>query len=369
MIFFNFIISNFICLLFYNKFKKNNFFYFYFFIIFIFIMLVIMLQTSNVFVFFLSYEFIMLPSVMLSYYSSPNKRAKIISFYFLFWTQIGSFFFFIFIIIVYLNNITLVNNYHIFFSKYNVVILKTILFLGLGVKIPVWPFHFWLTKTHVEVNTSFSIFLSGILVKIALIAFYKFIFIFDYNNYFFVFIVLFGIIDVSFKIGSQVDYKKIVAYCTVFEMNIILLNVFFVDYNTIVYYLLFCILHTTLSSLFFFINDLIYKKYGTRVLNCVSCIINNSPIFGFLTLMCVLLFSGLPLTFKFNMEVVIFLKIISLDFLIFFVFFATQYIFIVQFIKLNYSVLFNNLPQKKISDASVTELFIFLFHITILLIL
>lgn len=43
--------------------------------------------------------------------------------------------------------------------------------IGLGVKIPIWPFHFWLTKTHVEAPTYFSIYLSGFLVKTAIMGF------------------------------------------------------------------------------------------------------------------------------------------------------------------------------------------------------
>ena len=47
------------------------------------------------------------------------------------------------------------------------------MFLGFGFKVPIWPFHYWLTKTHVEAPSGFSMYLSGFLVKTALYGFYK----------------------------------------------------------------------------------------------------------------------------------------------------------------------------------------------------
>jgi NADH:ubiquinone oxidoreductase subunit 4 (subunit M) len=49
----------------------------------------------------------------------------------------------------------------------NLAFISFLFFIGFGVKIPVWPFHYWLTRVHVEASTGFSIFLSGFLVKAA----------------------------------------------------------------------------------------------------------------------------------------------------------------------------------------------------------
>lgn len=153
-------------------------------------------------------------SAILIYYFSPNIRAKIITTYFIFWTQLGSFF--IFLAIILINKKT--NSTNFFFLKnFNYsFLIQTLLFFGFGIKIPVWPFSFWITKTHVEVNTSFSIFLSGILVKVALIGLNKFYFIFnsEYNFIFYSFII-YSILDASFKLINQTDFKKTIAYLTI----------------------------------------------------------------------------------------------------------------------------------------------------------
>ena len=47
--------------------------------------------TDNLILFFYLYELFLLPSIFLVYYLSPNKRSTIATFYFLIWTQLGSF--------------------------------------------------------------------------------------------------------------------------------------------------------------------------------------------------------------------------------------------------------------------------------------
>jgi formate hydrogenlyase subunit 3/multisubunit Na+/H+ antiporter MnhD subunit len=80
-----------------------------------------------------------------------------------------------------------------------------------------------LTKTHVEASAGFSMYLSGFLVKTALYGFYKYVSILGtgINTTFFIAIAGVGVVDASIKMFSQVDLKKLVAFCTVQEMNMI----------------------------------------------------------------------------------------------------------------------------------------------------
>jgi NADH-quinone oxidoreductase subunit M len=75
------------------------------------------------------------------------------------------------------------------------------IFLGFGVKIPVFPFHYWLTKIHVEAPAGFSIFLSGFLVKAALYCFYFFNLIFNFKLgvQLVTAVAVFGVIEASIK--------------------------------------------------------------------------------------------------------------------------------------------------------------------------
>ncbi len=66
-------------------------------------------------------------------------------------------------------------------------------------------------------------YLSGFLVKVAALGFYKFSLILNgnLNTSFFLALCVVGVIDASLKLFSQTDLKKIVAYCTILEMNLI----------------------------------------------------------------------------------------------------------------------------------------------------
>lgn len=187
-------------------------------------------------------------------------------------------------------------------------------FIGLGIKIPVWPFSFWITKTHVEVNTSFSIFLSGILVKIAIIALNKFFFIFSDNyNFFFTTIIIISIIDSSVKIINQVDFKKTIAYLTVQEMNILTFFLISKNFNNFDIFVFLIQTHVYLTVLLFFLNHCIYKRYNSRQLSTMQGIINSSPKLGIIIIITTFLLIGFPLTIKFFIEFLLFFKFFNFN--------------------------------------------------------
>ena len=69
-------------------------------------------------------------------------------------------------------------------------------------------------------------YLSGFLVKTALYGYYKIINIFggELNSILLSTVCIVGIVDSSMKMWGQTDLKKLVAYGTVQEMNIIYLT-------------------------------------------------------------------------------------------------------------------------------------------------
>jgi len=156
---------------------------------------------TNVLIFFLFYEFLLIPSFLIVYFVSPSRRSIQASLYFLIWTQIGSFL--VLITIAYLifivgsSNFLDIKIYN--FSYYESYTL--FLFLGFGFKVPLWPFHYWLTKTHVEAPAGFSMYLSGFLVKSAVYGFYKITTLVgnDINTTVFSTICIIGIVDSSLK--------------------------------------------------------------------------------------------------------------------------------------------------------------------------
>jgi NADH:ubiquinone oxidoreductase subunit 4 (subunit M) len=168
---------------------------------------------------------------------------------------------------------------------------------------------------------------------------------------------------------NQIDFKKIVAYSTVFEMNIILFNFFFFNYSLNIFILYFCILHTSLSGVFFFFNDILYKRYNTRSVYQINGILNNFFFLPILLLVSLLNLNGLPLTLKFNLELFFLIRLFNFDFFFFFFFIIIQYLFILFINKIIFNCIFGYNNKIICSDLSFFELFIIIIFILPLLLL
>ena len=117
----------------------------YLFILNVFVTIVFFyVFSTNILMFFLFYEFLVIPSFLVVYYISPSRRAVQASLYFLIWTQIGSFL--VLLVIAYI--ITVVGSgsfndikaYNFSYNESSALFL--LLFLGFGFKVPLWPFHY-----------------------------------------------------------------------------------------------------------------------------------------------------------------------------------------------------------------------------------
>lgn len=266
--------------------------------------------STNILIFFLFYELLLVPSFLVVYFISPSRRAIQASLYFLIWTQIGSFL--VLLVIAYL--ISIVGSFNFLdiklydFSYTESFFLYLLLFLGFGFKVPLWPFHYWLTKTHVEAPAGFSMYLSGFLVKSAVYGFYKITQLLgnDINTTIFTTICIIGIVDGSLKMWGQTDLKKLVAYGTIQEMNLIFLTFCWGDTNAIFGGILFCITHGALSPLMFYIVDCLQRRFNSRSVVEISGILQITPLLGITNIFMCVLYAGLPGTLKFTCEFYIF---------------------------------------------------------------
>lgn len=302
-------------------------------------------STNDIIVFFISYELLLIPSFLFVYFVSPYKRSIQASIYFLIWTQIGSLL--VLIGIVYIISLTGSSSFtdlqDFNFSGHEMIILFFLFFLGFGIKIPIWPFHHWLTKTHVEAPAGFSMFLSGFLVKSALYGFYKVTFNLggEISTIIVSIFVIIGAIDASIKMWSQTDLKKLIAFATIQEMNMIFLLFCFGDSIAFWGGILFCITHAFLSSLLFYTVDCIQRRYNTRSVVELSGILNTTPNLGIIIFLNTLFYSGLPGTLKFTSELFLYLGLYEHSPLVLLLLiFGVNFLGLIGFCKNWYNVLF-----------------------------
>lgn len=277
----------------------------------LFVLVVIFyVSTSNLIFFFLMYECLLLPSFLFVYFVSPSRRSIQASIYFVVWTQLGSFLVLCCIsyLIAFYSVFTFNDLRNCRLQSFEYIFLYLFIFLGFGFKIPIWPFHYWLTKTHVEAPSGFSIYLSGFLVKSALYGFYKIIFSMNgsLNTTFFLTICIFGVIDSSLKMWGQTDIKKLVAYGTIQEMNLIFLVFCWGDINCLNIGIIFSATHAFLSALMFYLVDCLYRRYHTRSLVEINGVLHFTPNLAISIIFMTIFFAGLPGTLKYIVEFYIF---------------------------------------------------------------
>lgn len=181
--------------------------------------------------------------------------------------------------------------------------IQLLLVVGFLFKIPTYPFYYWLTKVHVEAPTSFSIFLSGFLVKIAIFGLYKFMpYLGALAINLAIFSSLMGAVVASIMFLHQIDLKKLVAYATIQEMGVFASFLFITQNSNIEALSIFLITHTALSCYYFFVTEVVYKKAGTRSFIGLIGLIYAGPKVAGYTAISILLFKGLPYTSKFMAE-------------------------------------------------------------------
>lgn len=270
------------------------------------IAIVIMVYTSNILVMFIGFECLFLPTLYFVYHHGYVERLDKTLKILLYWTLFGAFLVFCSIAYIYLkhNNLNFYGLVYSDFSFWEKTILSIFIFIGFGVKVPVFPFHYWLTKIHVEAPAGFSIFLSGFLVKAAIYCFYYFNIVLNFNILTLLtsVVAIIGIVEASIKMWTQTDFKKLIAFATIQEMNLILFLL--LNYQNLLEYslLLFILIHGWLSTLMFFLVDIIQKKTSSRNIVSVGGIAYNFPELKLIIWFVILMFSGFPLTVKFLIE-------------------------------------------------------------------
>jgi len=158
-------------------------------------------------------------------------------------------------------------------------------FASFAVKIPMFPFHLWLPKAHVEAPTAGSVLLAGILLKLGSYGFLRFsLFLFpsatEYFRPFIVVLALIGIIYSSFTILRQIDLKRIIAYSSVTHMSYVILGCFGGTNVSLNGAVLLMLAHGLVSGGLFLCVGYLYDRYKSRNLYYFRGLASIMPIYA-----------------------------------------------------------------------------------------
>nr|YP_009740870.1 NADH dehydrogenase subunit 4 [Bryodemella tuberculata diluta]QID03845.1 NADH dehydrogenase subunit 4 [Angaracris barabensis]QID03884.1 NADH dehydrogenase subunit 4 [Bryodemella tuberculata diluta] len=153
------------------------------------------------------------------------------------------------------------------------------------VSMPMFLFHLWLPKAHVEAPISGSMILAGVLLKLGGYGIFRVMKIISFLglsfNYFWLSLSLFGGVIVSFICIRQVDLKSLIAYSSIAHMSMVIGGLMTMNWWGFMGSLSLMVGHGLCSSGLFCLSNIIYERLGSRSLLINSGMINLMPTMSF----------------------------------------------------------------------------------------
>nr|QTC30736.1 NADH dehydrogenase subunit 4 [Psyttalia lounsburyi] len=239
--------------------------------IFIFLLLNILMTfvSLNLMIFYIFFETSLIPIILIIMgwgYQIDRIQA---SMYMFFYTLFGSLPLLIIILMIYQEkNSLMMNLMNLMNLKYKTMYFFIFMNMAFIIKMPMYLFHLWLPKAHVEAPISGSMILAGIMLKLGSYGLYRSMMIFPklMNNFnkMMICICLIGSLISSLICLNQSDLKIIVAYSSVVHMSLMLASMFTLFNMSLKGSLMMMIAHGLCSSSMFYLVNLNYMRLKSR---------------------------------------------------------------------------------------------------------
>nr|QBM08180.1 NADH dehydrogenase subunit 4 [Magicicada septendecim] len=244
--------------------KYNNMNLFLFMVLLLMTLLILSFCSYNIMMFYIFFETSLIPTmiIIMGWGYQPERVSA--SYYLLFYTLFASFPMLISIMYMYSVNM---NNVMMLMSSNNKFIYLGMT-LAFMVKVPLFMFHFWLPKAHVEAPVSGSMILAGILLKLGTYGLIRVMYIMPmmFANYSFIWISisLMGGIMISLSCMMQIDMKSMIAYSSVAHMSLVIGGIMTMNMWGMVGAYFMMIGHGLCSSALFCLANISYERSGSR---------------------------------------------------------------------------------------------------------
>nr|YP_009142397.1 NADH dehydrogenase subunit 4 [Squilloides leptosquilla]AKH03059.1 NADH dehydrogenase subunit 4 [Squilloides leptosquilla] len=149
------------------------------------------------------------------------------------------------------------------------------------VKLPMFIFHLWLPKAHVEAPVAGSMILAGVLLKLGGYGLLRVVPLFSITNnkfcWVWVSISLVGGVLVSLMCLRQIDIKALIAYSSVAHMGMVLCGVTIFNWWGVNGAVVVMVGHGLCSSGLFFMINMVYERLSSRSLLINKGLLNIMP--------------------------------------------------------------------------------------------
>jgi len=346
-----------------SNFLKNLFFIF----IMLNLSLVFTFSTNRIILFYFFFEWSLIPIffIILGWgYQLERIKSR---FYLLLYTLFASLPLLIFIIIlinlnfslsiIFIRNMVLLKRYNLYLS---------IMLMSFLVKFPIFFFHQWLPKAHVEAPVGGSMILAGVLLKLGGYGLIRLI-LFIKNEKFILLVIIFSLLGGSIlRIVCLInrDIKVIIAYSSVVHIALIIVNTLSKNLWRILGAMVIMLAHGICSSGMFSCANIIYERSHSRRIMLNKAKLNLFPTVSlFWFILCIANFGG-PFTLNLLGEILLIINLRTINFILLLM------ILLISFFSATYRIiLYSNLQQGvnnnlifNISNFVFRELLVLLRH-------